>query len=398
MKKGFISALFVSLMIAAPAIVQAEENEKPLLPLGLTNILTETVQESDTQSAESDTDTEVQAAGAEVPEVSKTAKKQSGLLSIGLGLPIVGEVKVDLLAGGKAESGSDQTTSSQNRLLGIEVNNSELLGDVSLEVLKSNQKGESEASSGLLSLDVNNALLGQTHVGVLEGNKNGSSDAANVSANLLVVESKSSLLGNARVGVGEYTNNGGKPKVELANIGDGRTSDVTSGTDNHFAEPVTLIPALPPAQGSHPVIEPISSVTAVDNDSQEQPLEDVVSAVAKLTDAGKSTVLNHQNGNEIAKYKEIINQVNESESNTIKLVTSASTVAPSNASAGGSAGNAGTANSSGGTAGLAGYLAVDYFKEIETGSQVINNSDELSDQWQKSPPGDPPKSAFFLIA
>lgn len=380
-------------MIAAPAIVQAEENEKPLLSLGLTNILSETVQGL-SQTAESDTDPEVQAAGTAVLEESNTAQKESGLLSVGLGLPVVGEVKIDLLAGGKAESGTEKTTSSQNRLLGVEINNSELLGDVNLEVLKSDKQGESKASSGLVSLDVDNALLGQAHVGVLEGNRSGSTDKAN----LLVVESKDSMLGNKRVGVGEYTNNSGQQRVELANFGKDPISNVISDTDNHFVEQVK--PALPSDQSSDVVIEnsvvPLATANG-NQESKEDSLRENVLNIANLTDAGNSTVLNQQKENELEKYKEIINHVNESEANTIKLVTSAGSVAPSSVSTGGSTGNAGTANSSG-VAGLAGYLAVDYNKEIETCSQIIHGSDELSDQWQTSPPGDPPKAAFFLIA
>ncbi|MBB6447651.1 hypothetical protein [Bacillus benzoevorans] len=397
MKKGFISALFVSLMIAAPAIVQAEENEKPLLPVEWTNVLSETVQELESLAAESDTDTEVQVAGL-APEVSITdQEKSSGLLSIGLGLPVVGEVKVDLLAGGKVESVSDNTTSSQNSLLGVEIKNSELLGDVNLEVLKTNQQGEDNASSGLVSLDVDSALLGQTHVGVLEGNKSGASDKANISTSLLVVESKDSMLGNKRVGVGEYSKKSGLQRVKLANFSDDPISNVISGTNNHFAEQVN--PASPSGQGINSSIEKNGSDQSAvgSKDSKELSLSENVLAIANLADAGNSTVLNQQKENELDKYKEIINQVNESDSNTIKLVSSAGSVAQSSVSTGGSTGNAGTANSSGVT-GLAGYLAVDYLKEIETCSQVINRSDEFSDQWQTSPPGDPPKAAFFLIA
>ena len=49
MKKGFISALFISLMILVPAIAHAEENEKTLLPLGLTDIVAETVKNQSLQ-------------------------------------------------------------------------------------------------------------------------------------------------------------------------------------------------------------------------------------------------------------------------------------------------------------------------------------------------------------
>jgi len=139
MKKGFISALFVSLLIAVPAIAQAEENEKSLLPLELTNVLTEAVQELESPKVESNTATEVEAAAAVITPVENKGQsktKESGLLNVGLGLPIIGEVKIDLLAGGKAESESGNTTSSEKRLLGVEIKDSELLGDVNLEVLK----------------------------------------------------------------------------------------------------------------------------------------------------------------------------------------------------------------------------------------------------------------------
>ena len=164
----------------------------------------------------------MQAAAALVAPVENDGQsktEESGLLSISLGLPVVGEVKVDLLSGEKAESESENKTSSQKGLLGVEIKNSELLGDANLEVLKRNEQGERNASSsGLVSLNVDNVLLGKTHVGVLEGNKSGSSDKANISANLIVIESKDSLLGNKRVGVGEYTNNNGqREKVDLAN-------------------------------------------------------------------------------------------------------------------------------------------------------------------------------------
>ena len=115
MKKGFISALFISLMILVPAIAHAEENEKTLLPLGLTNILAETVQELESPIVESNIDTAVQAAAlvAPVENDGQSKTEENGLLSISLSLPVVGEVKVDLLSGEKAESESENKTSSQ---------------------------------------------------------------------------------------------------------------------------------------------------------------------------------------------------------------------------------------------------------------------------------------------
>ena len=402
MKKGFISALFISLMIAVPAIAYAEENEKSLLPLELTNVVTETVQELESPIVESNIDTAVQAAAALVAPVendgqSKTEK--SGLLSISLSLPVVGEVKVDLLAGEKAESESENKTLSQKRLLGVEIKNSELLGDVNLEVLKRNEQGERNASSsGLVSLDVDNGLLGKTHVGVLEGNKSGSSDQANISANLIVVESNDSLLGNKRVGVGEYTNNNGQQKVDLADVRDVEPSKVISNPDTNFNK--TADQKQMAEQNIETLNEDIEGSDLIVGNSNIENEDTVlgknVLAAAEMPGVRNSTVLNQQRENELDEYKNILNQVNESETNTIKLVAS-SGIAPSNGSSGASSGSS-TANSSGGVTGLAAYLAVDYFKEIETSCQISDGADKLSDQWQNTPPGDPPKAPFFLIA
>nr|WP_295974861.1 hypothetical protein [uncultured Bacillus sp.] len=435
MKRGFLSVLFVSLVIATPSIVQAEENEKPLVSLGLSEILNDSVQDLETQTVQSDTATEVQAAS--VPAISSSnqvntdnqaQKEQSGLLSIGLGLPIVGEVKIDLLSGGKAESGSDNTTTSQNRLLGVEIKDSELLGNVNLEVLKANQQGENTSSSGLVSLDVDNALLGQTHVGVLEGNQSKSSDTANASAGLLVVQTKDSILGNARIGVGEYTKNNNQEQVKLASISNGLPSNPISGPDSDIVDQVKPTPPTvpgnnpsgsknPPGLNNQNGGEEQSSVQNSNNanngnngnveeglqsasSEQSNTIRDNVLAIAQLTDAGNSTVLNQHMENKLDEFKKIINQANESETNTIKLVAPTASVAPGNSSvssAGAGSGSAGAANF-GGVTGLAAYMAVDYFHEMELANQLFNRSDKLSDQWRKSPPGDPPKATFFLIA
>ena len=56
-----------------------------------------------------------------------------------------------------------------------------------------------------------------------------------------------------------------------------------------------------------------------------------------MPDVRNSTVSNQQKENELDEYKNILNQVNESETNTIKLVAS-SGVAPSNGSSGANSG------------------------------------------------------------
>lgn len=400
MKKGFITALFVSLMIAVPAIAHAEENEKSLPPLELTNIVTEAVQELESPKVESNIDTVVQAAGALTPPVEKDRQsktEESGLLSIGLGLPIIGEVKIDLLAGGNTESESGKTTSSQKRLLGVEIKDSELLGDVNLEVLKRNEQDERKASSsGLVSLDVDNSLLGKTHVGVLEGNKSGSSDKTNISANLIVVESKDSLLGNNRVGVGEYTN--GQQEVDQADVRGDEPSNVVSNPSEPFENAVSEEQSA--GKGKDTLSENRADSELIVENSDIESKDSATNGndlgIVAVSNARNSTVLNQQRENALDEYKKIINQVNESETKNIKLVAS-SGVAPSNGPSGASGGS-GATNSSGGVTGLAAYLAVDYFKEIETCCQISDGTDKLSDQWQNTPPGDPPKAPFFLIA
>lgn len=418
MKKGFISALFMSLMLAVPAIALAEENEESLHSFESPNVLAETVQEFEPLKVESTT--EVKAASVPVTsatevETSQTQKQSKGLLNIGLGLPIVGEVKIDLLAEEKAKSESEESTSTQNRLLGVEIKNSELLGNVSLEVLKKDEQDEREvSSSGLVSLDVDNALLGKTHIGVLEGNKNGSSDKADISANLVVIESKDSLLGNARVGVGEYKKENGQRKVKLANVGSfNDPADIISEPDTDFGQPV--IPKQPAGQESKndKADESLNSSNEKPNgslngnaDPEEQGVEDStndhedhllnedVAAIAGVNGvAGQDRILKQDRNDVIKEYEKIIDKVNKSETNTIKIV-SASGVAPSSGASGASGGS-GTASSSG-ASGFAAYMAVDFINEIESCCHAMIASEKLSDQWDKSPPSDPPRAAFFL--
>jgi len=204
------------------------------------------------------------------------------------------------------------------------------------------------------------------------------------------------LLGNKRVGVGEYTSNNGQKKVELADVRDVGSSRVISNPDTPFDQvgnqELSAGRDNDTSNKNTVVSDLIVGNSNIEN--EESALDKKILAAADVSDARSSTVLGQQKENDLDDYKKVINQVNDSETNTIKLVSS-SAVAPSNGPSGGSSGSS-AANSSGGVTGLAAYLAVDYWKEIETCCQIFDGADKLSDQWQKSPPGDPPKAPFFL--
>jgi len=127
------------------------------------------------------------------------------LLGLGLGLPAVGNLNLDVLSfnKNKTESGS---TKASGGLLGLGLTESKLLGDVNIG-LASGQKEEKDdqkdVSGSLASIDLNNKI-GQTHVGVVEFRQSKRPTYIETNVGLLNADLKSNHLGEAHLGVGEF--------------------------------------------------------------------------------------------------------------------------------------------------------------------------------------------------
>jgi len=128
-----------------------------------------------------------------------------GLLGLGLGLPVVGNLNLDVLSfnKNKTESGSTKTSGG---LLGLGLTESKLLGDVNIG-LASGQKEEKDnqkdVSGGLASIDLNNKI-GKTHVGVVEFRQSERPTYIETNVGLVNADLKSNHLGEAHLGVGEF--------------------------------------------------------------------------------------------------------------------------------------------------------------------------------------------------
>lgn len=127
------------------------------------------------------------------------------LLGLGLGLPAVGNLNLDVLSfnKNKTESGSTKTSGG---LLGLGLTESKLLGDVNIG-LASGQKEEKDdqkdVSGSLASIDLNKKI-GQTHVGVVEFRQSKRPTYIETNVGLLNADLKSNHLGEAHLGVGEF--------------------------------------------------------------------------------------------------------------------------------------------------------------------------------------------------
>lgn len=206
---------------------------------------------------------DVQALTNEDADQTQQTDQGGSLLEVNVGLPIIGDVNLDLLSGTIPSSHTGETFETQGELLGVEITNSALLGDinldlhtgttsssltgepfetqdsllgveitdstllgdVSLDVLTGNLQDLNSISGGLVTLDANH-LLGQMHVGVLEGAKSTIEDITSIQGGLLLADLTGTLLGDTHLGVAEnevvktdeYTwNHGGLVIVDTKN-------------------------------------------------------------------------------------------------------------------------------------------------------------------------------------
>ncbi len=134
---------------------------------------------------------------------SEDTMNGGSLLNVGLNLPAVGDVNLDLLSNG-VQSDSGVGLSSTSGLLDLGINDSMLLGNLNLDVLSQKQDNQGNESQGLATIDLDN-MLGNTHVGVIEENTTVSGEDTTSLSGLVVVDTKDSVAGDAHIGVGEVT-------------------------------------------------------------------------------------------------------------------------------------------------------------------------------------------------
>lgn len=126
----------------------------------------------------------------------------SNLLSIGLNLPVIGNISLNLLSTSTIVSKTGHTYVVPTGLLGIGITNSLLLGNLNLGVLAGNIQDNNNFQGGIVTLDTDN-LLGKTHLGIIENNKSTTNDEQSFQTGLLLGDLKDTLLGDAHIGVAE---------------------------------------------------------------------------------------------------------------------------------------------------------------------------------------------------
>jgi hypothetical protein len=242
-KKSFVFLLATCLFAIVPSVTHAQslllKPVNAINQLGVPNLLSNATTETHTKDAvleetpQSETvvssDDEVQTDEVTVPEnpllavnllgvnlnllgqepiqiglqSSEGTINSDSLLDLGLKLPAVGNINLDLLSNVN-QTDSDGDLSSNSDLLGLGINDSLLLGNLNLDVLPQTQDTQGNESKALATIDVNN-MFGDTSFGVIEENTNVTGEVKTVSSGLVDVDTKDSLAGDAHIGVGEIT-------------------------------------------------------------------------------------------------------------------------------------------------------------------------------------------------
>ncbi|WP_146553630.1 hypothetical protein [Rummeliibacillus sp. SL167] len=126
----------------------------------------------------------------------------SNLLSIGLNLPVIGNISLNLLSTSTIVSKTGHTYVVPTGLLGIGITNSLLLGNLNLGILAGSIQDNNNFQGGIVTLDTDN-LLGKTHLGIIENHKSTTNDEQSFRTGLLLGDLKDTLLGDAHIGVAE---------------------------------------------------------------------------------------------------------------------------------------------------------------------------------------------------
>ncbi|WP_071396405.1 hypothetical protein [Bacillus tuaregi] len=379
MKKGFTSLMLLILLIMAPSISLASEIESPLDSLGLTETLDKltgvvkpvAVKNESKEAAEGISSME--SVSNLVTSASQPANEseRKSLLGVELNLPIVGKVNLGLLTSEKGDSNSKQTANSSG-LLELEVSDSKVLGDVKVGVLTSETQADKNLSGGLVSIDATSSLV-DLHIGIGNSGKvEKTPDEA--PADEPVLESDTSQPVDS-----DLPSEQSSMPAQIENQAEQK--DMTE----------SVKPSLSTTE-NHDDIDPL-----LDTVNRELPIDlDETFAKADFLEGNDavesfpSIAQVQYSAEDLEQMEIIIHKLKDIDRQQVSPTGSMNTAGSSSGSAGAS-----NVNSS---LGIAAFLGSEYLSEVALCSQVSNRLVELSDQWSKSPPTDPPKVSFFLYA
>lgn len=377
-------------------------------------------------------------------------KFQSGLLLAGLKDTPFGDANFGVAEFNKVEAPDYKEV--QTGLVIADVNNTPL-GDGHLgiaEVKKVETPDYNEFNSGLIIGDVTNTHLGNAHLGLIEYKQTETDGYKSSNGGLVIGDIKDSpIINDSHIGIGEFQQvekkdpapTQEKPKEEPKQEEQPDTKPVEGNPGNGSTQPGNSDQPINPDQQSNPdqpsdCVNPgqLPPSTPVNDGSQEQPgkatspktgdnaVENpadihentkvnetqlandqeingpVAKLIKELTDAGNKIILNQSNSDDLSQIKNVLDEEQKNRNHPLSSQMITVSTSTGSTSSGSSAnGSSGSTGSSGGS-GIAAYLDYAYTDYIELNNQVNYVLDELSDQWMKDPPVQPPKSSFFLAA
>jgi hypothetical protein len=395
--------------------------------------------------------------GDEVCDIKPPLSNNKGALKIETSLPAVGNVDLDLLSKNTGVLESGDQSSAQTQLLGLELNDSLLLGNVSAKVLSSQKavlndgqvisdslasitlnnllgdiaigavesntivsKDTSYTSGGLLFTDLTGSLLGDTHLGLGVVNEMVSPNEKGLFSGLISIDINHSLIGDAHIGVlGNHkteTGDGGSSSwwlivIDLKDFLLGNTEIVVGDYEhgyNNRPPPDSMVGDDDSDSISEGRDRPSESNTGKDEpvsdsiiDSTEHPTELMIErlkvdryAEAKFIDM----LFDFANKNSAYQFKkndstDSINIINSTNENSVKLSIAAEPSTVPTTSSGSS--SAGSSSSSGGS-GIAAYLHSTSVNNASLNDQLQSDYKDLSNQWIDAPQIGPPQTSFFL--
>ena len=369
-------------------------------------------------------------------------KFQSGLLLAGLKDTPFGGANFGVAEFNKVEAPDYKEV--HTGLVIADVNNTPL-GDGHLgiaEVKKVETPDYNEFHSGLIIGDVTNTPLGNAHLGIIEYKQTETDEYKSANGGLVIGDIKDSpIIDDSHIGIGEFQQvekkdpapTQEKPKEEPkqeeqpdtkpveGNPGnkDGNGSTQPSNPDqpSDCVNPGQLPPSTPvndgsqgqpgkeasPKTGNNATETPadihqntkVSEIILANDQEKNDP---IAKLIEELIDAGNKTILNQSNTDDLSQLQNVLDE--EQKNRNHPLGSQMVSIFTSSSSTNGGSSTNGSSGSSGsnGGSGIAAYLDYAYTDDIDLNNQMNHILDELSDQWVKGPPIEPPKSSFFLVA
>ncbi|MGG3919789.1 proline-rich domain-containing protein [Parageobacillus thermoglucosidasius] len=330
------------------------------------------------------------------------------------------------------------------------------------EVKKVETPNYSEFHSGLIIGDVMNTPLGNAHLGLIEYQQTETDEYKSSNGGLVVVDIKDSPINDSHIGIGEFQqvekkdpvptqekpkeeqkqeeqlgtkpvegnpeNGGGNESTKPGNL-DQPSSPVRPSNPNQPSNPDQSsdsgnpgqLPPSTPANGGNQEQPGKVILPGTENDVDEKPADihenakvneiilandqekndPIAKFIEELIDTGNKMILNQPNTDNLSQLKNGLDEEQKNRNRPLGsqmvLIFAFSSSANGGSSTNGPSGSSGSSGSNGGS-GIAAYLDHAYTNNIDLNNQMNCILDELSDQWIKGPPIEPPKSSFFLVA